>query len=97
MTAFQFALLANASLQKGEAPPPADTILINGTTKGTLGGEYSQVSLTKGKKHRLRLINTSVESSIRVSLDNHPFVVIANDFVPVRPYTVSSTLLSYRL
>jgi FtsP/CotA-like multicopper oxidase with cupredoxin domain len=89
MTIFEFASLAEASLQKGQAPPPADSVLINGTTKGPRGGVYSQTPLTKGKKYRLRLINTSLESTIRVSLDNHPFLVIAADFVPVKPFTVS--------
>jgi hypothetical protein len=96
MTSFQFAAAAEASLQKGQAPPAADSVLINGTTKGPLGGAYSQTTLTKGKKHRLRLINTSLESSIRVSLDNHPFLVIAADFVPVKPFTVSGLTLDDR-
>ncbi len=89
MTIFDFASEAEASLQRGQAPPAADSVLINGTTKGPLGGAYSRTTFTKGKKYRLRLINTSLESSIRVSLDNHPFLVISADFVPVKPFTVS--------
>jgi FtsP/CotA-like multicopper oxidase with cupredoxin domain len=93
MTIFEFASLAEASLQKGQAPPAADSVLINGTTKGSLGGAYSRNSLVSGKKYRLRLINTSLESTIRVSLDNHPFLVIAADFVPVQPFTVGNLAL----
>lgn len=93
MSVFQFAAQASASLQKGQAPPAADSILVNGTAKGPLGGAYSQTSVTHGKKYRLRLINTSLESTLRVSLDNHPFLVIAADFVPVQPFTVSTSAL----
>jgi hypothetical protein len=35
------------------------------------GGAYNKVTLTAGKKYRLRLINTSVDNHFRVSLDNH--------------------------
>jgi FtsP/CotA-like multicopper oxidase with cupredoxin domain len=60
--------------------------LVNGTNKNAAGaGQYSQVKLTKGKRHRLRLINTSMEASIRVSLDGHSFQIISSDFVPVQP------------
>jgi FtsP/CotA-like multicopper oxidase with cupredoxin domain len=96
MTIFQFAAEASASLQKGQAPPAADSILVNGTTKGPLGGAYSQSSLTPKKRHRLRLINTSLESTVRVSLDNHPFEVIAADFVPIQPFMVSTSRLGWQ-
>jgi FtsP/CotA-like multicopper oxidase with cupredoxin domain len=89
-TAFQFIENANVTLQLGQGPAPADNILINGTNISPNNtGSYSKVALTPGKKHRLRLINTSVESAIRVSLDNHTFSVIASDFVPIKPFTVS--------
>lgn len=69
-------------------PPTADTALINGTMlnpSGT-GGAYNKVTLTKGKKYRLRLINTSIDNHFRVSLDNHNLTVIQADFVPTHPY-----------
>ena len=48
--------------------PPSDNVLFNGTTvdPDTGSGEYAKITLTSGKKHRLRLINTS-KSSIPLS------------------------------
>lgn len=77
------------------APPKADNILINGTNinpAGT-GGSYAKVGLTPGKRHRLRLINTSVETAFTVSLVDHDFTVIATDFVPVNSFTTSSLFI----
>jgi FtsP/CotA-like multicopper oxidase with cupredoxin domain len=57
---------ADTNLQRGGPPPFANTILINGTNKNPAGGgQYSNVKLTPGKKHRLRLINTAVDNSVR--------------------------------
>ena len=70
--------------QNGQGAPPADNVLVNGTNGGTTG-TYQKVTVTPGKKHRLRLINTSVDNFFRVKLDNHPFTVISADFIPVTP------------
>ena len=81
-----FALLhANLS-----GPPLAQNILVNGTGVYKGKGEFAQVTLTPGKKHRLRLLNTGINQYIHVSLDNHPFTVIAADFVPIRPFVTKS-------
>ncbi len=40
------------------APPPSDNVLINGSNidpAGGPGGKYTKVTLTPGKRHRLRL------------------------------------------
>ena len=76
---------SSVQLQQASQPPPADTILINGTNNNASGGKYAQVTVQPGKKHRLRMINPSVDNFIRVSLDNHPFTVISADFIPVNP------------
>ena len=70
-------------------PPPADNILINGTNVNLNGtqGQYSRTTITKGKKYRLRLINTSTNDNFKVGLDGHNFTVITADFVPIKPYT----------
>jgi FtsP/CotA-like multicopper oxidase with cupredoxin domain len=71
------------------APPAADNGLINGTMvnpTGT-GGAYNTITLTKGKKYRLRLINTSLDNHFKVSLDGHNLTVIQADFVPIVPYS----------
>lgn len=90
----QASIFVNAQSGGGGVPPAGDNILINGTNKNAAGGgSFGKVTLTPGKKHRLRLINTSVDASIRVSLDGHNFTVISTDFVPVTPYNASWLLL----
>lgn len=84
-TAQQANAQALESSQIGGGPPDANNILINGTNNyGSTGGVYQQVTVTSGKKHRLRLINTSVDHFFRVKLDDHPFTVMTSDFVPVK-------------
>lgn len=62
--------------------------LINGTNKDANGnGNYSQVTMESGRKYRLRLVNIAVDNYIQVSLDNHPFEVIAADYVPIQPFS----------
>lgn len=80
------------AIQIGKAGPPPDTNLINGTN-GANGGSYSITTLTPGKTHRLRLINTAVENPIRVSIDNHQMQVITSDFVPIHPVWIDSVML----
>lgn len=43
--------------------------------------------LTPGRKHRLRLINAGTEGTQKFAIDGHNMTVIANDFVPIEPYT----------
>ncbi|EHK98291.1 putative Laccase-3 [Glarea lozoyensis 74030] len=76
-------------------PPVADNGLINGTMVGTsgTGGRYHKNTIVKGKKYRLRLINTSLDNSFRVSLDGHNLTVIQADFVPTKPYTAQTIFI----
>ncbi|KAI4726487.1 hypothetical protein E4T49_05757 [Aureobasidium sp. EXF-10728] len=69
-------------------PPQAYTGLVNGMNVSPDGtkGKYFNATIQSGKRYRLRLINTSVDSAFMVSIDGHPFTVISNDFVPVMPY-----------
>lgn len=93
-TAFQIERIANANAQQGAGPPPADNVLVNGTGKNAAGaGSYQTTTVTKGKKYLLRLINTAVDSQIRVSLDNHNLTIITGDFVPVQPISRQWVLL----
>ncbi|KAI7516240.1 hypothetical protein KC331_g22151, partial [Hortaea werneckii] len=93
-TAFQINSLAAINLQSQGPPPPGDTILINGTNKNANGGgQYNKVTMQKGKKYRLRLINTSVDNYIRVSLDGHNMTVMTTDFIPVKPFDVQTMLI----
>ncbi|KAK0615729.1 L559a mutant of Melanocarpus Albomyces laccase [Bombardia bombarda] len=78
------------------SPPPSNNILFNGTNVNPngSGGSYSRVVLSPGKRHRLRLINPSVDNTFTVSIVGHRMTVIANDFVPVKPYTTQSLYMS---
>lgn len=84
-----FALNVRA-LHSTTGPPVADTGLINGTMKGEFGGKYHVATVKKGKKHRLRLINTGIDNNFHVSIDGHNFTVITSDFVPIKPYVTNS-------
>ncbi|KAK4148794.1 laccase [Chaetomidium leptoderma] len=76
--------------------PFSDNVLFNGSAKHpTTGvGSYANVTLTPGKRHRLRIINTSTENHFQVSLVNHTMTVIASDMVPVNAMTVDSLFLA---
>jgi FtsP/CotA-like multicopper oxidase with cupredoxin domain len=50
-------------------------------------GTRFKVSFQKCKKYLLRFINTSVDNHFKLHIDGHTLQVIANDFVPITPYT----------
>ncbi|KAI4201744.1 MAG: hypothetical protein LQ346_002106 [Caloplaca aetnensis] len=85
--------------------PASDNNLINGkmnfdcgssTTpaKCTNDAGLSKFLFTSGKTHLLRLINTGSQGIQKFSIDNHMMTVIANDFVPVQPYTATVVTLA---
>lgn len=77
-------------------PPASDNVLFNGSNINPLDptkGQYSVVKLTPGLRHRLRLINPSVEHNYQVSLVGHDLTVIATDLVPVNSMTVNNLFL----
>ena len=90
-----------------EKPPlfvPSDTNLINGksnlncgsTTNASLcleGDNYPRYKFETRKTHRLRLINAGATSTQKFSIDNHEMIVIANDYVPINPYTTNVVTL----
>jgi len=89
-TAFQAASIAFQNGQAGLGPPVGDNILINGTAKNAAGsGAWNRVTIQAGKRYRLRLVNTAVDTNMLVNLDGHPFQVIATDFVPINPYNTT--------
>jgi FtsP/CotA-like multicopper oxidase with cupredoxin domain len=53
----------------------------------------SKFKFTSGKTHRLRLINSGAEGLQKFTIDNHTLTVIANDFVPVKPYNTNVVTL----
>lgn len=76
------------------APPTSDSILVNGTGVTDGVGTYATTTLTPGKKHKLRIVNTGINQYLHVSLDDHPFTVVAADFVPITPYTTTSLVVA---
>lgn len=89
-----FEVNEQAQLSK-TGPPLPDNILVNGTHKNAAGGgAYAKVNVKKGKKYRIRLINTSVDSVFHVSFDGHPFTVMTSDFVPIRPFVADQLTLN---
>ncbi|KAK4156765.1 multicopper oxidase-domain-containing protein [Chaetomidium leptoderma] len=53
----------------------------------------SKFRFQTGKTHRLRLINSGGDGVQRFSIDEHTLTVIAEDFVPVKPYKTSVVTL----
>ena len=86
-----------------QRPFKSDNSLINGKmnfdcqdaggAQCTSNAGLSKFQFTSGKKHRLRLVNGGAEGLIRFSIDNHTMTVMANDFVPVEPYTTDVVTL----
>lgn len=78
------------------SPPPSDNILFNGTNVNPngSGGKYSKITLTQGRRHRLRFINTSVDNTYTISIVGHPMTVIQTDFVPIEPYTTNQIYMT---
>jgi hypothetical protein len=70
-------------------PPVASNYLINGKNVKPDGsaGARATFNFTPGKKHLLRLINTSVDNHFKFTIDGHTMTVISTDFVPISPYT----------
>lgn len=76
-------------------PPEPDNVLVNGTHKNANGGgSYYKINVTKGKKYRIRLINTSVDSTFHVSFDGHPMTVMTADFVPIKSWVTDQLTLA---
>ncbi len=53
----------------------------------------SKFKFEAGKTHRLRLINSGGDGVQRFSIDEHMLTVIAEDFVPVKPYNTTVVTL----
>ncbi|KAF2860628.1 multicopper oxidase [Piedraia hortae CBS 480.64] len=53
----------------------------------------SRFRFHSGKVHRLRLINHGANGVQKFSIDRHSFTVIANDYVPVVPYSTQVVTL----
>ncbi|KAK8046687.1 hypothetical protein PG996_014751 [Apiospora saccharicola] len=76
-------------------PPATDSIVVNGIGhyNGSEDGPYYETVLIPGKNHTLKLINGAVGTSFVFRIDEHPLTVIANDLVPVEPFTVDELFI----
>jgi FtsP/CotA-like multicopper oxidase with cupredoxin domain len=83
--------------------PPSNNNLINGrmnypcantTLPCTPNAGISKFKFESGKKHLLRLMNMGAEGIQKFSIDGHQFKVIAEDFVPVEPFTTNVVTLA---
>lgn len=84
----------NAASLHANGPPVADNFLINGTMTSASGGQYAVTTLTPGKTHLLRLVNTGINNYAHVALDGHKFTVISSDFTPIEPYEADSIVIA---
>lgn len=81
-----------------------NNILINGTNTfdcSTVsdescvgGGKKFETVFQPAKKYLLRLINVATDSQFQFSIDGHKLKVIANDFVPIKPYETDSIVIN---
>lgn len=80
-------------------PPSMENGLINGTNTfecsaddvRCVGGTQKWTGVFEaGKKYKLRLVNSGTDSHFQFSIDGHNLTVVANDFVPIVPYTTEA-------
>nr|AFI41890.1 laccase 3 [Steccherinum murashkinskyi] len=79
--------------QEPPGPPVPDSTLING--KGRFPGQTTPsdlavITLERGKRYRMRLINIACDPNYHFSIDNHDLTVIEVDGVSTQSLTVSS-------
>lgn len=87
--------------------PPSDNNLINGKmitdcgnspkSQCTSNAGISKFRFTSGKRHLLRLINTGSQNIQKFSIDSHNMTVIANDLIPLKPFTKNIVTLGVSL
>jgi len=92
-----------APASEGLLPPLSNNNLINGKANYPCANAtglichpnagISKFNFQTGKKYRLRLINAGAEGMQKFSIDGHQLTVIANDFVPLQPYTTDVVTL----
>ena len=72
------------------APPiPAPNGLIGGKNKFNGSGSYTELRFVPGKRHRIRLINTSTNTHFKFWIDQHVMTVQGADFVAMQPYNTT--------
>jgi len=86
-------VVSDNNLINGKMNFDCSTVAAGDKTPCTNNAGISKFRFKKGKTHRLRLVNSGAEGVQRFTIDGHKFTVIANDFVPVKPYNTTVVTL----
>ncbi|KAI1080024.1 putative multicopper oxidase [Whalleya microplaca] len=90
-----FRTIAKGFLENKVEVTLSDNNLINGKNSyNDNNAPRETFSFTSGKTHRLRLINMSAFAVEKVSIDGYNLTVIANDYIPIKPYVTSVVTLA---
>ncbi|KAK5656055.1 hypothetical protein OQA88_5194 [Cercophora sp. LCS_1] len=85
-------LLEDAALFGGGVP--INNGLINGTNvytsaEGVTTGKRFEMVFEPGKLHRIRFVNTAMDTMYKIHFDDHEMQVISSDFVSIKPFTTN--------
>ncbi|KAE8154061.1 Cupredoxin [Aspergillus avenaceus] len=53
-------------------------------------GQRFRTDIFTGKRYRIHLVNTAINTHFKFSINNHNITVIASDFVPIVPFTTNN-------
>ena len=86
-------MLSDNNLINGKMHFDCSTVEDGDKTPCTDKAGISRFKFQTGKTHRLRLVNTGGDGVQRFSIDEHQLTVIAEDFVPIKPYNTTVVTL----
>ena len=86
-------VMSDNNLINGKMNFDCTTVAPGDKTPCTSNAGISKFRFQTGKTHLLRLINSGGDGVQRFSIDEHILTVIAEDFVPVKPYNTSVVTL----
>ncbi|RCI16163.1 hypothetical protein L249_1819 [Ophiocordyceps polyrhachis-furcata BCC 54312] len=78
--------ISNNNLINGKNDFDCSLLPPNDTTPCRSNAGKAKFLFQRGKRYRLRLVNTGAQGLQHFSIDEHMLTIIANDFVPVKPY-----------
>ncbi|KXX76656.1 Laccase-2 [Madurella mycetomatis] len=86
-------VVSDSNLINGKMNFDCSAVAPGDTTPCLANAGVSKFRFQTGKTHRLRLINSGANGVQRFSIDEHALTVIAEDFVPVKPYNTTVVTL----
>jgi FtsP/CotA-like multicopper oxidase with cupredoxin domain len=87
-------VFSDSNLINGKMDFDCSTVAPGDTAPCANNAGISKFKFKTGKTHRLRLINSGADGIQRFSIDGHMLTVIAEDFVPLKPYNTSVVTLA---